>query len=405
MKILLICTGSELLRGSVLNRNMQQLGELLFDCGMPLEAEWSIADSYEAIKEALQLAAARYELIIMTGGLGPTSDDLTRQAIADAFGRRLERDESLVELLQQRLKSFSNSTLSANQLLQTMIPAGAEILHNSIGTASGFKLETARCTLFALPGPPREALPMAELYLKPFVEQAAAELNIITEKFFLADIGESRVEAKVIELLEEYPEIIPAYCAEPRLVKLFLSYPDSFDFSCLRQELCTVFKDNLLGPELSSLEAELIALLNRNNYTLAVAESCTGGGLGERLTSVSGASEVFHGGVISYSNVVKERELAVPCEVISEHGAVSSECAAAMVRGVQQRFNCDCAISVSGIAGPGGGSEAKPVGTVFIAVACKEKLAVKKYCFRGGRESVRFQSCCNAFADLRRIID
>ena len=403
MKILLLCVGDELLRGAVGNKNMQLLGDLLFQHGHQLSCESTVNDHFEEIEEAVKRNVGKYDMIITTGGLGPTSDDFTKEAICQTLDLPLELHEEAAAKLAARWRKLGRGELPPYQLKQVMMPLGGELLENRLGTAPGVKITYERCTFFILPGPPREMMPMAKEYLLPFVKQSSEQTQFC-HVYHLAELPESKAEAAVTEILEDFPDVTPAYCADPRVIKLFFRAADEKILYALKPRLQAAFGSKFLQPDCVLLEEEIIALLHKENLSLATAESCTGGLIGGRLTSVSGASEHYLGGIIAYSNVIKENIIGVDHQVLAEHGAVSEECAYEMAVKTKKKFACDCAVSVTGIAGPGGGSKEKPVGLVYIGVAVKEKCKVKKYQFRGDREGVRDQTVFAALADLRQMI-
>jgi len=375
MRVELINTGTELLLGHVLNTHLPFLAEALFPLGLRIARQVTVPDG-PVIRDALADAATRAEVVIITGGLGPTTDDITRESVADWLGLTLQHDAEIMRAIEER---FARRALqiSPRNARQAQRPPEATVLGNDHGTAPGLYFPplarggpSPSPHLFLLPGPPRELQPMFTDSVRPILEKVLPPRPDCTLRSYrTAGLGESGVEALVGEALLALGLEV-GYCARPGEVDLRLIGADA---ALARAEAVVVEK---LGPHLVSrdrreLEKVVVDLLTARGETLAVAESCTGGLLAHRITNVPGASAVFLQGFVTYANEAKTRALGVSAELLDAHGAVSAAVATAMAEGARAAAGTDHALATTGIAGPGGGSPAKPVGTVFIALATK----------------------------------
>ncbi|MBQ7402573.1 MAG: CinA family nicotinamide mononucleotide deamidase-related protein [Lentisphaeria bacterium] len=400
MKIAVICTGDELLKGAVLNTNLKFIGEQLLANGMIPVLSLEVRDGMEAISDALESAFSKADTVIVSGGLGPTCDDMTKEAAAKFFQLPLVQDDRThlkLMRLWQKLKDEGRDTPS-RFLNQSMIPDGAETIPNRCGTAPGIVLESERGTLFLLPGPPSELEPMFSKQIIPLIlEKRKKEIHSVL--LHVAGVPESVVEERMLSLIT--PKLNVAYCASPGLVKLFLSSPD---MNFLRERLVDIkreFEKELLNLKHTTLQEEVVHLLTRSGLTLASAESCTGGLIAERITDVPGSSAVFLGGVVSYSNELKEKFLNVSPETLENYGAVSSETCHEMLNGIAASTGADVAYAVTGIAGPGGGSVEKPVGLVYTGIRINGENFVTENHFSGSRQQVREKTCAAILNELR----
>jgi len=400
MKVAIICTGDELLKGAVTNTNLRFMGEKLLANGIIPKFSMEVRDGMKAIRDALETAFSKADTVIVSGGLGPTSDDVTKEAAAEFLQCPLVQDDrvhlSLMRLWQQ-YKAEGRDTPS-RFLNQSMVPDGAEIIPNRHGTAPGIYLETERGNLFLLPGPPMELEPMfAKQVIPILLEKRKREVHSVL--LHVAGVPESEVEERMLPLIS--PKLSVAYCASPGLVKLFLS---SSDMTFLRERLISVkkeFQRELLNSKHISLQEEIVHLLTRSGLTLATAESCTGGLIAERITDVPGSSNVFLGSVVSYSNELKEKILHVSPETLEQYGAVSRETCDEMLNGIAETTGADIVLAVTGIAGPGGGSVEKPVGLVYTGVRINGENFVTENHFRGNRQQVRERTCAAILNELR----
>ncbi len=400
MNVAIICTGDELLKGAVTNTNLRFMGEQLLANGIIPSFAMEVRDGMEAIRDALDTAFSKADTVIVSGGLGPTSDDITKEAAAEFFQLPLVQDDkvhlSLMKLW-HKYKEEGRDTPS-RFLNQSMIPEGAETLPNRCGTAPGIYLETERGNLLLLPGPPVELEQMFSKQVMPILlEKRSQEIHSVL--LHVAGVPESEVEERMLPLIS--PKLSAAYCASPGLVKLFLSSPD-MDF--LRERLQSVkkeFQKELLNCRHTSLQEEVVRILERSGLTLATAESCTGGLIAERITDVPGSSNIFLGSVVSYSNELKERLLNVSSETLEQYGAVSAETCNEMLNGISAATGADVVLAVTGIAGPGGGTVEKPVGLVYTGVRINGENFVTENHFSGNRQQVRERTCAAVLNELR----
>jgi nicotinamide-nucleotide amidase len=415
MHIELINTGSELMLGRILNTHQQWICRQLADLGYEVNRQTCIADDPRQIQAAVRESLSRADLIITTGGLGPTSDDLTRDLIAQLLDRVLTLDP---ETLARMEKYFAqrHRAMPASAKVQAMIPAGARILPNANGTAPGlaievrpnpFRTDGRASWLILLPGPPRELRPMFADSVAPLL---ARELPP-PEKFVClilrtTGLGESLVEEKIAGPLQELVRdgLDLGYCARIGEVEVRLAARGLAAQSMVHQAEAAARQ--LLGRLIyaagdESLEATLVRMLTERTKTLALAESCTGGMVAHRLTNVPGASAVLKCGLVTYSNEAKREFLGVSAAALEEHGAVSEVVAGQMAEGARQRCRADYALSVTGIAGPGGGSESKPVGTVYMALADEKGTVVKRLFNPFDRETFKYVTSQQALDLLR----
>ena len=368
-----------------------------------------VGDDETALAAELVRRAAETELVLVTGGLGPTADDVTRTAAARAFGRELAVDESLVEHMRKLFASFGREMPEVNRR-QAEVLGGAEVLANSRGTAPGQRLDEDGTSVFFFPGVPRELDAMIEAHLEPWLMKATAgvdqglEIGVVK----LACLAESTVEERIAPAYERFARERISVLASPGEVKIYFSAlgPEAArraELDEMRRMLLELAGTAAYTDrEGDTLESVVGRLLTGAGRTVTTAESCTGGLVAERLTRVPGSSAYFLGGVVSYTNELKTRLLGVPEAMIVAHGAVSEPVAKAMAAGVRERYGSDYGIGITGIAGPGGGSVEKPVGTVHIAVAGPGDGAHRKVIFPGGRERVRQQSSQLALELVRR---
>jgi nicotinamide-nucleotide amidase len=391
MNVELVNTGSELMLGRVLNTHQQWLCRRLADLGHIVSRQVAIADDGKKIQGAVAEALSRADLVITTGGLGPTSDDITRELIAELLGKKLLADENILAHIEnffaKRVRPRPPKTT-----VETFVPEGAEIFLNPTGTAPGlamklepnsFRADKKTSWLVMLPGPPRELRPMFDASVVPLLQREFAGEIFICRTLRSIGIGESRVQEMVEDDLR--PLVLRGleigYCVRPGAVDVRLTASGAGAEKLVGEGEAIVQKilgANIFGSDDDEIENVVVKLLAQNKKTLALAESCTGGLIASRITDVPGASEIFLGGVVSYTNAAKEKFLGVQAQTLSTHGAVSEEVAREMALGAREKFGSDFAIAVTGIAGPGGGTTEKPVGTMFIALASADGVKVKK---------------------------
>jgi nicotinamide-nucleotide amidase len=407
MKIEIINTGTELMLGYVLNTHQQWLCRELSDLGYRVERQTAINDTGPAIQEAVREAMQRADLIITTGGLGPTSDDLTRQLIAELLQTELREDKSV----RNRIETFftrRNRPIPPGTEVQALVPEGAQVLMNEFGTAPGLWIPFARGMILMLPGPPRELRPMFTNQALSLIEAHFGRIGqtaCLTLKS--TGIGESMVEDRIREAIRPLIErgLAVGYCARVGEVDVRLSAHGENGASIVA-EAEGIVRDRLdkhvFGMGDDSLEGIVVKILAARNASLALAESCTGGYIANRITNISGASAVFKGGAVTYSNEAKQVLLDVSVVTLEKFGAVSEPTAREMAEGALKRFNADYAISVTGIAGPNGGTAEKPVGTVFIGLAEKAQTMVSRQLNQFDRETFKFLTSQQALEIVRR---
>lgn len=416
MDIELINTGTELLLGRVLNTNQQWLCRQLADMGCIVSRQIAVPDDGPAIKQAVREALARADLIITTGGLGPTSDDITRHLIAELLDKKLFED---ADVLRQIADFFAarNRPMPASTRVQAMVPQDALVLANANGTAPGLAIDVtpnhfrpggATSWLIMLPGPPRELRPMFSEVVAPLLRKVfPSRKTFVCRTLKTTGIGESIVEERIKEPLQELLRagLELGYCARAGEVDVRLASSSPNAAAIVERAggvIHALLGDNIYGRDDDVIEAVVIRLLEERQQTLCVAESCTGGFIAHRLTNIPGASAVFAGGFITYSDESKQQCLAVQSGTLERHGAVSEQTAREMAEGARSRIGADYAIAVTGIAGPAGGSDLKPVGTVFIALASSAETHVLHRVNSYDRETFKQVTSQQAFELLRR---
>lgn len=374
MRIELLTTGTELLLGSTQNTHGAWIGQRLLKMGLRMQRQITVPDG-DAVVQAMRTGVEEGDVLIVTGGLGPTSDDLTREALAEVLGLEMIEDQSALRTIEEFFASRGRVMVDANRK-QAMAPVGADILDNPNGTAPGLyvspKLSGApQCAVFLLPGPPREMYPMFESEVVPRL-QAFSNLESSPELLELkfAGIGESDFHQGIDDQLEAVEGLEHGYCARLGEVDLRLMGTGEAIVRA-RSIALTFFSRQLVSEDGGELEEAVVGFLKERGQTVSTAESCTGGLIANRITDVSGASEVFRQGFVTYSNEAKRDLLGVSWEDLLEHGAVSEPVARQMAEGALRAADADVAVAVTGIAGPTGGTDEKPVGTVFLGLAQK----------------------------------
>lgn len=373
MNLEVLNTGTELLLGGVTNTDLAYLGQQLFPLGLRIARQTTIPDG-ATIREALLAAFARCDVLIVTGGLGPTTDDITREITAQLLGLRLVADEAVAGAIRERLNR-RKILLRERMLRQAMVPEGATVLPNRHGTAPGLYippvLTPALSTphLFLLPGPPRELKPMFESCVRPLLRSIRGDLHDQEcRTYHIVGLGESAVEELIGLELSRRGDIEVGYCARPNEVDFRLIASRAV-LGEVEPRVLEAMGRRLVSVDGDHIEEVVVSRLTSLQRTLAIAESCTGGLLANRITNVPGASFVFLEGFVTYSNDAKIRSLDVPESLLALHGAVSDPVARAMAEGAAAKTGADFGVGITGIAGPSGGTPEKPVGTVFIAVA------------------------------------
>ena len=405
----IIAVGSELLTPTKTDTNSLWLTEKLNEIGIEVKLKTVVGDDQARLEETIKDALRRSDVVISTGGLGPTEDDITRQISAKAIGRELVYHEEITEDLRERFRRWGREMPEIN-IRQAYVIEGAKILPNPNGSAVGMAVKIGKKFLVVLPGPPRELKPMFETHVLPTLEKSAGEITVRRKILRVAGMGESAVDEAIALIYKLYETVETSILFNRSEIEIHLAAKakSESEAQLILKELAAKIVEKLgiaVFAQNGELMEEVIGkLLIENEKTLAVAESCTGGLIGERLTEVSGASRYFIEGAVTYSNEAKIRTLNIAPEIIERFGAVSAECAEAMARGMRNRAATDLAISVTGIAGPDGGTEEKPVGLVFIGYADETETKSIKITLPGDRYLIRWRSSQAALDLLRRKI-
>lgn len=406
-----ITIGTELLLGQILDTNALYLGKKLAGAGVNLYFKTTAGDNIERVVSVLSAACKRADLIIITGGLGPTVDDITREAVAKFTGRPLELDKTALAKIKGLFKS-RGITMTENNKLQAYMPRGAVSVENNNGTAPGFILEIGPKIIAVMPGVPAEMYPMMENSIMPYIikKMGGAVEVIVSKSLKVVGLGESKVDDMIQDLFKhsKNPTIgVYAHVNEVqiRLTSKAPTQEEAFKLiDALKKQVYERLGENIYGEDEETLEGKIAALMFEKKLTVSAAESCTAGIVAYRLTNVPGSSAYFSGGINAYSNEVKTRVLGVSSGILEKYGAVSPECAKAMALSAAKMFNTDCAISVTGIAGPGGGTIEKPVGLVYIGINIRGFVSVHKLNFPGFRENIRLRSAQTALYQFYRGI-
>ena len=400
-------TGSELLLGEVVNTHAAWFGKQLFPMGLRISRQTTVPDG-APIRQAFLEAFPRADVLLVTGGLGPTTDDVTREIAAELLARRLEPNDIVRHHIEARLAA-RGIPLRERMMRQIMVPVGATVLENRNGTAPGLYLPATESPssstphLFLLPGPPRELHPMFLASVVPILQKLCEGLSVQDCRVYrVVGMGESEVEEMIGLELSKDPRWEIGYCARPNEVD-FRIVGEAADLDALEPRIRDVLGKFLVTTDGESLEAWVVNHLIKIGATVTAAESCTGGLLLNRLTNVPGASRVLNEGFVTYANDVKVATLGVDAELIANEGAVSAPVAKAMAEGARRRANADYAMSLTGIAGPDGGSEEKPVGLVFIGLSTRNaEPQAREFRFPSDRETFKQLATQAALDMLRR---
>ncbi len=405
-----ITIGDELLIGQVIDTNSAWIGQELNKIGLEIVQKTAISDSREHIIAALDSAKTRAKIILMTGGLGPTKDDLTKYTLAQYFNCGFRTDEKVKQHVVDIFKRFNRPILDIN-LQQADVPEICETIFNELGTAPGMWFEVEGRIYVSMPGVPYEMKAMMQNFVLPRIKKLGEHQHIIHKTLVSVGIGESFLSKK-IEAIENSlpPHVKLAYLPNYNIVRMRLTAKGA-DKAKLQQEIDTFTKEiygkvgeYIAIDEDTPMQEVVGRLLKKTNKTIATAESCTGGFIAHLLTSIAGSSAYYKGSVVSYDNNVKVEQLGVEQNILDTVGAVSQETVEQMAVGVKRKLKTDYAVATSGIAGPGGGSEEKPVGTVWISVAKEGKVESKKYKFHGTRQAIIERSAIMALDMVRKLI-
>lgn len=406
----LIAVGTELLLGNIANTDAQMLSKGLSALGINVYYHTVVGDNPERLKAAVALAKTRADIIITTGGLGPTCDDLTKNVLAECFGKTLVYDEESASRIREYFRRLHRDReMTENNLQQAYLPEGCTILKNDWGTAPGCAFESDGVHVIMLPGPPAECGPMFRHRAEPYL-RALSEGVIASRTLRIFGLGESAVEARLRDKMNamENPTLAPYAKTGEVELRITAKAADEAGARALIAPVETglreMFGPLIYGADVPSLEAVVLALLKEKGLTLGAAESCTGGLVAKRMTDLPGASAVFRGGVVSYTNEVKQAVLGVDAALLAEYGAVSEPVAVAMARGARSVLGCDIAVSVTGVAGPDSDDRGNSVGLVYVALDTPEGVRVRELRQGSGRDRVRTTSASHAFDMVRRYL-
>jgi nicotinamide-nucleotide amidase len=367
MRVEVIAIGSELLAGNVVNSNAAFISKELFKIGIPVDLHLTITDAHDTIKETLTRALKSCDLVITTGGLGPTVDDISREAIAEAVNGTLKMNDKVLQDLKKRygdrLPNIEN---------QALIPDNAEPLLNTVGTAPGLIIEKDQACLIVLQGVPVEMKEMMQTQVVPYLKKKyPVENPRVSKEIYLHSLREADIDPAIRELQKNYPDL--SFGVYPHVGTITVRITCSVELADKAEKILNEFKEQYPGKTFpaASIAQSVQEALTKKGSTLALAESCTGGSLAAELTRHAGASDYFLGSIVAYSNRLKTALLDIPEDLLEDYGAVSKETVSAMIEGIMKKTGCDYGIAVTGIAGPGGGTKEKPVGTIWCAVAKK----------------------------------
>jgi nicotinamide-nucleotide amidase len=407
MRAEIIAIGSELLTPYRLDTNSLFLTDGLNQVGIRVVHKAVVGDSLDDMRASFRQALERADLIVACGGLGPTDDDRTREAVADLLGRKLELNEGVLRHIQELFRRFGRVMPEINRR-QAMVPEGATVIPNPRGSAPGLWIEASGHIVILLPGVPAELRAMFEQEIRPRLTRLGHDERLFTRDLRITGLPESEVEQRVSPLYALYPDTETTILASPPGIQL---HPRvwSRDPAKANQILDEMVKrmalalgEHLYSTEGEAMEEVVARVLTENRATIAVAESCTGGLLAERLTNIPGSSVYFLGGVVCYSNELKSALVDVPAELIESKGAVSPEVALALADGIRKRTGATIGVGVTGIAGPGGGTPEKPVGLVHIGIADERGPRERRFQFPGDRERIRMHASQTALDSVRR---
>jgi len=408
MKIATLSIGDEVLFGEIVDTNASHIAERLYDNGLKVQRHLTVGDAEDDIIDAIQMLSASSEAVIVTGGLGPTIDDITARAAAKVSGRRLVLNEEALAHLREFIGKMGRTVHPANEK-QALLPAKSALIPNPTGTACGFHFQHNGCVFFFLPGVPREMARMLEESVIPLMRERLAQKKIICVKLLkVFGLPEAEMDSLLKGVTGHDSPVTVAFQVDfPQIiVKLRAEGDDEVSIVAELDEVCRKTREKLQGylfaEDGESMDSVVASLFREKGLTLSLAESCTGGLIAKRITDIPGSSTYFLEGVITYTNTAKIRLLGVSPQLLEEKGAVSSEVAMAMARGMRKLSGSDIALAVTGVAGPDGGSEEKPVGTVFVAMASHSACQAKKYRFSGDRNRIRVIASFMALNWLRR---
>lgn len=407
MTVELLSVGTEILLGNIVNTNAAYLAEKCAALGLSCYYQSVVGDNEKRLEEALRLALSRSDIVILGGGLGPTKDDLTKEVTARVFGKELYQDAHTKERIAGYFRQMKSGRITDNNWKQALVPEGAVVVDNHNGTAPGLIIEEGDKTAILLPGPPNELKPMFEEAIVPYLNARQPE-GIYSKMVKLCGIGESKAETEVSDLMDKQtnPTLAPYAKTGEVHFRVTAKAKSAEDADGLMKpmldELYNRFGELIYTEdEEITLEDAVVDILKEKGYSVTTAESCTGGRLAARIMNVAGASEIYNEGYITYSNEAKRKLLGVKEKTLDDFGAVSSQTAAEMAEGAAKAAGADAALSVTGIAGPDGGTKEKPVGLVYIGCYVKGHTRVEEFRFTGNRDKNRDYAVVRALTLLR----
>jgi nicotinamide-nucleotide amidase len=404
----IISIGNELLNGNTINTNASHIAKCLHETGIMVQQIQTVSDEESMIVGAVSLAMSRVQVVLVTGGLGPTHDDITKKSLADYFKSPLEFHEGIFQKVKSRFEKHGIKMPEINRA-QALVPRDAELMENPVGTAPGMIFKKQNCYVFIMPGVPKEMQAMMDESVIPKLRQECPECRVKVDLFRTTGIAESAIYERIEKDFQSFSDFEIAFLprftgVDIRVIRHQSAMLNESLFQKFREILYGNIGEYIFTTEPVELEAVIGRLLTERNQTVAIAESLTGGLVQDKLTDIPGSSDYFMGGVVAYSNDAKASLLAVKSDTIMEHGAVSEAVVREMATGIQQRFNTDLGIATTGIAGPAGATETKPVGLVFVGVAYNSLVNVKKFQFSGDRQIVKQRSAQAALELARRTI-
>ena len=407
----LLAVGSELLLGNIVNSDARDLSRLLAAMGINVHYHSVVGDNPGRLKAAVELARSRADILITTGGLGPTCDDLTKQVLAEAFGKKLVFHEECADGIRAYFDRIGRP-MTENNLLQAWLPEGCDVLDNEWGTAPGCAFEAEGTFVVMLPGPPSECIPMFREKAAPWLARLS-EGVIRSRTLRIFGMGESRVESLLRDRMNALTNPTLAPYAKTGEVELRITAKADTEegadalIAPVEEEVRALLGDLIYGADVDSLEQVVLGLLQEKGLTLGTAESCTGGLIAKRITDLPGASAVLKGGIVSYTNEVKTNVLGVPAELLKEKGAVCARVAETMAEGARRVLGCDLAVSATGVAGPDSDDRGNPVGLVYVALAAEDGVWVRELNLAGAksqRDRVRAVAASHCFDLVRRYL-
>ncbi|WP_343348401.1 competence/damage-inducible protein A [Terrisporobacter petrolearius] len=405
MKAEIITVGTEILLGDILNTNTHYLSNELANMGVDVYYQITVGDNENRLLNQLEESFRRSDLVVLTGGLGPTQDDLTKEVCAKYFNLDMEFHQPSWDKIIE-IHNKMKRTPTENNKKQAYFPVNSTILPNEYGTAPGCIMEKNNKTIIVMPGPPREMKPMFDNFVKPFLQKNSEDI-LKSKVIRIIGVGESKVENDLLDLIQKQVNpTIATYAKDGECTVRITAKGKTVEeveklILPVVKEIKNRFKETVYGEDETTIEDEVAKILVKNNLTISVAESCTGGMVSSSLINYPGISSVFMEGCVTYSNEAKMKSLNVLEETLNSVGAVSEQCAKEMAEGVAIRHNTNIGLSTTGIAGPEGGSEEKPVGLVYMGIKINDKTIVKKYIFNGDRQQIRYRACKTLLNDLR----